>query len=215
MATKTMTVQELQEYDPRQFNEKYQRWSEDRLFYQWWDGTYDRMKKLGAEKGFRIDDIEFSGFYSQGDGAWWGGRIDVMEFIEKAGLTDDPKMYILSQLIKNDFTERFITVRLGGRRWYSSRVDDVDYVDPGYEELHTGPLAGASAEELFESIGGADAALDDLGKTIHDAVEDFDGEIFDALRDEYEYLTSEEAFIDCCNANEVTFEVEVDDEETV
>ena len=35
----------------------------------WYECVYDRFKEEGRDKGFSIDEIQFSGFYSQGDGA--------------------------------------------------------------------------------------------------------------------------------------------------
>jgi len=38
--------------------------------------------------------------------------------------------------------------------------------------------------------------------------------LYRMLRDEYEHLTSEEAFIDSCECNEITFEIEGETNET-
>ena len=43
--------------------------------YDWYDSTFDDAKTIGALMGFDIDDIYFSGFSSQGDGACFTGRL--------------------------------------------------------------------------------------------------------------------------------------------
>src|SRR5690606_10902815 len=43
------------------------------LDYKWWDSTYEDVKTIAALFGLEIDEIYFSGFYSQGDGACFEG----------------------------------------------------------------------------------------------------------------------------------------------
>lgn len=42
---------------------------------QWWSEVYNNAKTIGALVGFEIDDIGFSGFWSQGDGAHFVGSL--------------------------------------------------------------------------------------------------------------------------------------------
>lgn len=44
-------------------------------FGDWWDCTFEDAKAIGALMGFDIDNIYFSGFSSQGDGACFTGRL--------------------------------------------------------------------------------------------------------------------------------------------
>jgi hypothetical protein len=41
----------------------------------WYEEIYARAKEDGPERGFNIDEIQFSGFHSQGDGASWTGTL--------------------------------------------------------------------------------------------------------------------------------------------
>lgn len=43
--------------------------------HDWWDSTFYDAKAIGALMGFDIDDIYFSGFSSQGDGACFTGAL--------------------------------------------------------------------------------------------------------------------------------------------
>lgn len=56
--------------------------------YGWWEPTCDDAKEMAKLLGIEIDDIYFSGFYSQGDGACFNGTFrpedvkTVEEFLE-------------------------------------------------------------------------------------------------------------------------------------
>lgn len=52
------------------------------------DGFVEDMEKLGAT--INPDDIRFTGFYSQGDGATWTGWVDVNRLINSNQITLDP-----------------------------------------------------------------------------------------------------------------------------
>lgn len=41
--------------------------------YEWWDSVYDDFKTIAALLGFDAQDMQFSGFWSQGDGASFTG----------------------------------------------------------------------------------------------------------------------------------------------
>jgi hypothetical protein len=48
----------------------------------------------------------------------------------------------------------------------------------------------------------------DVEAEIKSTCERFMSEMYYKLRDEYEHLTSEESFIESCECNEITFEIE-------
>jgi hypothetical protein len=48
---------------------------------EWWDSEYDCFKQDMAEVGIEVDNIYFSGFWSQGDGACFEGKIDNMAVV--------------------------------------------------------------------------------------------------------------------------------------
>jgi hypothetical protein len=78
----------------------------------------------------------------------------------------------------------------------------------GIEEAITyGALRGANVREMYESVGG-DSALDELIDEAVQAARDYAGDIYRAVRDDYEHETSEEAFIENCECNGVEFDEE-------
>ena len=73
MKTKTINVYSFDELS-EQAKEKAREWFRaGTLDYEWWDGVFEDAKRVGALIGIGIDDIRFSGFWSQGDGASLSG----------------------------------------------------------------------------------------------------------------------------------------------
>lgn len=54
----------------------------------WWEDEYEYLKTEMSAVGYDIDEICFSGFWSQGDGASWIGKINVLNWLLS---TDDAK----------------------------------------------------------------------------------------------------------------------------
>lgn len=66
--------------------DKYRDWNVEHV--DWWDGVYDCFKRDMADIGIDVDDIYFSGFSSQGDGACFEGRVsNWAKFLESIGYT--------------------------------------------------------------------------------------------------------------------------------
>ena len=59
--------------------------------WDWWDSIYDDAKAIGALMGWDVRDIEFSGFWSQGDGARFLGVMDYAPGCAKAVRAYAPK----------------------------------------------------------------------------------------------------------------------------
>ena len=61
----------------------------DDLQYEWWDSVYDTFRDDMAEIGVRVHRIYFSGFWSQGDGSCFEGRIsDWSKFLPAVGMNE-------------------------------------------------------------------------------------------------------------------------------
>ena len=59
-------------------------------YFDWWEGIYETFRGDMSGKGIYVSDIRFSGFWSQGDGASFTGRIDDIKlFLEEHKLEQD------------------------------------------------------------------------------------------------------------------------------
>lgn len=216
-----MNVHELKERDPARFEQEHNDYINHFEYdCHCYESIYEDFIERGVELGFEFsaDDVSWSGFCSQGDGASWSGLVRLRKFIEAKELDTDPKYYTLMQLIDEDWVDGYMTIGRRSHHYAHSRTMVIDsfpdYYPPTDDEtLRQGPMAGASVEELMDAIA-IKALLDGLFTTALDAARAYAGELFAALREDYEYLTSEEAFIEYCEANDVEFEFE-DEEETV
>lgn len=66
--------------------DKHRYWNTEHV--DWWDGVYECFKRDMADIGIDVDDIYFSGFSSQGDGACFEGRVsNWAKFLESIGYT--------------------------------------------------------------------------------------------------------------------------------
>ena len=73
-----MQIKEIRVYDYEELSENAKArardwYREGGLDYDWYDSLFDWAKQAGACLGVQVDDIRFSGFWSQGDGASFTG----------------------------------------------------------------------------------------------------------------------------------------------
>lgn len=157
--------------------------------------------------------IYFSGFWAQGDGASWVGHVDIPKWIEwmraqrqreldcgpcRPGngtpFTDEQLLWIDEGYLV-DWLEPRMHIRGGTRYSHSGTMqlsDEDKWVSSYDEEVPEGVFAGMHCDafvEAFEQIVGA-ALFEEALK----AAREFADEIYRNLEEEYEYLTSEEAF---------------------
>jgi hypothetical protein len=191
-----MNVTDLRERNPKRFEKEYYEWSANALPYEWWDCIEADFIESCGKLGVRVDSITFSGFYSQGDGAAFTGRMYVYEWMEqKKHHITHPAAYLGC---KDDGSY----VRLETGRSNNMRANIEEYAN---QTAPSGVFAGLEQEAWEELV---DEQISEL--SIEDEVlsfcNDLAQELYTDLRDEYEHLTSEEMFIEHCEANEVTFE---------
>ena len=154
-------------------------WMEEGLDYEWWDSVYDDAKAVGKCLGIRIDDISFSGFYSQGDGCCLSGHYSYRKGWKKAlkDYASDDELVRIGQALQD--IQRPVFYELGGEikgneRYWRTRID-----------LHWQYSEHAQA--------------------INDALSNFADWIYNNLQTEYEWLTSEEQLIESAQANGYLF----------
>lgn len=198
----------------------------------WWEGVYDLAKEDGAKRGFEIEDIRFSGFWSQGDGASWTGSVDVKQFVEwmleqpegtpeHRWIDADRHRYVcLLELMKDGWIERNVNVTRNGYHYvheqttgpesgvdWSALGGEMDGNDNGEEStLHSeGVLKGASVVGVAEGID-IKTLMPELDDKIKEEVRSFSKHIYKQLEAEYDGLTSDESIADFAEANDYRFD---------
>ena len=96
--TQSLAFDELNHYGKANAMSRYNDAPED-----WADEIIARAKQDGPERGFEIDEVAWSGFSSQGDGASWTGMVRLPCFIEyhnKPDNYDYTQYFVLNELVK-------------------------------------------------------------------------------------------------------------------
>jgi hypothetical protein len=152
--------------------------------------------------------LQFSLSYSQGDYATFEGRIDVHTWMDvtKDGELTYAEKYPALRLAIEDYGD-YASVTTYNRNCVARVNLDGGCIGNTYA---AGIFAGLEAEAWDELV---EEQYDEAGleQALQDYVDDISQELYTDLRDEYEYRTSEESFIESCECNDVTFET--DDEE--
>ena len=200
-----VTAQELLEQDPKRFREEYLKWTEYALDYDWWEYMEERLREDLAPAGVRDIKLQFSLSYSQSDYATFEGRIDVHKWMDvtKYGELTYAEKYPALHLALADYGEDASVTTYN--RSCCARVNlDGNVAGNTYPAgIFTGLEQEAWDELVEEQL--SSAGLEDEMQSDVDAECQ---ELYTDLRDEYEHMTSEESFIESCECNDITFEIE-------
>jgi len=175
----------------------------------WYEEIYERAKEYASERGFVINEIQFSGFHSQGDGASWTGHVDLATFIAYHN-TSDAKDYtqysILAELIRDGWCEGSVAIRRSGFYYNhsgtmrSEGIDDRIHYAEDDSVVEGGILDGANVRELAKSID-TDALFNELDEWLTDKARAYADDIFKQLREDYDAYTEEQYFKELCDIN--------------
>jgi len=201
-------------------------WYLEGMDYEWYDGVYEMVIEDGKEKGFYINEIFFSGFHSQGDGASWIGQVDVGAWL-KANAPDSIGVSALVALVNKDYIEKHVGVSRSSSNYCHENTMDVGEVQfdgrfyDGNEldevELETETIEGqgifdgmslANVRDIVNTDDTNPYRLSNIAKLdedIEESCKDYARNIYHKLREEYEYLCSEEMMLDHFNCNDYQF----------
>ena len=201
-------------------------WYLEGMDYEWWEGVYEMVIEDGKEKGFYINEIFFSGFHSQGDGASWIGQVDVGAWL-KANAPDSIGVSALVALVNKDYIEKHVRVSRSSSNYCHENTMDVAEVEPDgrfYDsdwmdetELESetidgqGIFDGLSLANVRDIVNTDEANpyrlsnIHKLDEDIEESCKDYARDIYQRLREEYEYLCSEEMMLDHFNCNDYQF----------
>ena len=190
-------------------------WYIEGMDYEWWDSTYEMAVEDGKEKGFYIDKIYFSGFHSQGDGASWAGQVDVRQWLEE-NCADSIGVSAWCALIQEDVVSKHIQVTKRSSHYsheetmgFANVEDHTDEFTDDWQMELTSIFKGMEVQHLFDIIATDDTCpykgVDDITTAIAISAKDYAKDIYHNLREEYDYLCSEEMMIDHFETNDYHF----------
>lgn len=158
-------------------------WATD---FDWYDGVYDGAKTIGALMGVEINNIYFSGFCSQGDGACFDGRYKYVKGASKAVKQYAPLDTELQALAK--------------------RLQDVQR--PYFYEI----TANISCNQRYKRTEGdydINGRFCDIPDCVIDGMDQIFSEfadwIYKQLEKEYDYITGEDSLLENAEANGYQF----------
>lgn len=152
-------------------------------FYEWWGGEYECFIESMAEIGIHVpaDNIFFSGFCSQGDGAAFRGSV-----------REWSKMFRhLGLLLHYDWF-----MEATGNRWFQSFVGHRNYMSFDYD-ISIGPSPYDELDEPLQYLMWSmdlpsDKFLEDLEDSLKEVFNDAAKKLYRSLEEENDYLTSDE-----------------------
>lgn len=156
---------------------------EHNLDHDWWDSVYDDTKTTGALFGLRIDNINFSDFWSQGDGASFAGTYYYQKGALKSVMEYAPKDTELHGIV--------------------SRLQDIQRKAFYGIYASTKQTRGNNMRVYVEHDTSRDVTESEEGD-ITSELNDFAHWIYSRLESEYEYLQSDEVIDEALNEYEFT-----------
>lgn len=193
--------------------------------YDWWEAVYEQfieaMKEVGIEvdtrterthkgKTFESPAICFSGFWSQGDGACFNGRVADWNLV--LTLHDFPMLL--------EHREYFDTMEF---RWYTHgnychehtlEFTDNDSYPVFITAEHENLLRAAAAHQLEDELA---LEWERFKETYEEVVKSYCRKLYSSLEEEYDYLTSDACVLESLSANDMLNELieEYENEELI
>lgn len=191
--------------------EKVHQWYCETLDNYWYEGVIEQAKEEGAALGFHIDEIYFTGFWSQGDGASWKGRVDTAKWCSMQD-REDSRYAVLRVLIEAGYADRWLYISTSGRYSHSYTM----YVthDLGGIDIEEDAVVVATNEPIFSGmtvsrmarILGGDEGVGDIETEMLESAREYADKVYVRLEKEYYYVTSPENIAEEAAANDWEFD---------
>jgi len=167
--------------------------------HDWWDCLYEDFKTDMLEKGVTVDDICFSGFWSQGDGASFTGVVacnDMAKFMDAHDLSSRyPAAYYFCQ-----FDELWLNLYRN-----SSHYSHENTVNVSMHDTTGNPYDEGSARwDIYDTMQTLfETEYAQLELDCEEILRGHMQNLYCRLSREYEYLTSEDVVWDTVVANDL------------
>ena len=159
------------------------------------ESTIEDAKEIGKILGIDIDNVYFSGFCSQGDGACFTGSYEYRKGWKKAlkayvGGDSLPKLLAIGETLQKAQAKNFyeLTASATHRGRYSH--------------------SGCMAVDVERDSNNYQGMTDDAESDVTDELRCFADWIYSQLETEYEWINSDEVVDESIIANEYTFEID-------
>lgn len=196
---KQVTAKELQTLDPKGFDKAYYHWCSHGPYDDWDEWLIDSFKCDMHVVGVRVERVHYN---SRPGLAQFDGHVDITQFMRCLRL--DEKYPALALAVQSDGS--YVSVREGRYGNSYSLSEELYYTTPSgiFTYLDQDAWEGLVYEQLLEA---------DIESDIEEFCTDKCRELAKAMEKEYDDLTSVEAFIESCECNEITFEIEGEEHE--
>lgn len=194
VCTTVFQYAELDEKAKENAREWYRRASSDDEF--WKECVIEDVTDTAASFGIRIDQVYFTGFWSQGDGACFSGHYEYQKGWQKKfheiytpGDTNYDKLLNIAKglqdIQRKYFYKMSCDIKHSGHYYHEHCIDVTDYLDG-------------------EDVWYLDTNVNDF-KQVTEYLKDYMRYIYKQLQTEYEYQNSDEQVVEAIEANEYTF----------
>lgn len=167
----------------------------------WWDYVYSQFREDMKAKGISVDRIQFSGFWSQGDGASFNGDVEDFSLF----ISSHECLANFQELAEHNKTD-YLDLRAS---WDSRSTQychsntlrysfDNGLTEPD-EDDYDSPLLYQVYRRQHEHVMSLIESFEDWVETV---IKEHCDDLYKQLEEEYDHLTSDEAIVDNMLANE-------------
>jgi hypothetical protein len=187
--------------------DKHRNWNVDHI--EWWDGVYDVFKHDMEDVGIEVDKMYFSGFWSQGDGACFEGRVDDWsKFLASVGYTCPALIGLACNAWRFSVDHRGHYYHENCTSFSSDMVNPDDFTESELDEflVMNSPYDTDIQNAAFVAIlKGYDFA--NLEDELEEEFKRHMRDLYSRLEVEYDYLTSDESVLESLDANDMLTEI--------
>lgn len=214
---KLVNIKELKESYDSEYQKEYQKfcemqWSFD-LETDWFvEGLNEKNKWLD------VDAIQYSVGYSQGDYAYFTGRVMLERFLDE--FDGENEYFVLREAMKLRDCGEVMQIRNSPRWGSNADFDEIEWcaAEDGYYDPDDVVKSYAGYRSVLEGMNYHEyyniciEMMDNLHTWVKEVCEGLFRDLYYEIRDEIEHQMSEESFEEWAESMGEEFEVEVDDD---
>jgi hypothetical protein len=187
------TITEWQNFNQEVANKIIEKFQDINTDYDWYEFLIEHFTEKIEKLGFTVctDEVQFSGFHSQGDGASFIGSVNILDYLKSTRQLT--KYSALRRAIDNNLISEDIEIYRTNSHYSHEKtcaLDSIEYYD-----------------EVTEKV---ENQITNLEFEIEEKREELAKDLYNDLYNEYNYLISEASIIETLIANEYDFDEDGD-----